>query len=368
MQSAPDSLSPPSPPEAVCLIRLSAIGDCCHTLPVVRTLQAAWPGTPVTWIIGRTEHGLLEGAEGIEFITFDKGSPTDSLRSIRRQLGRRRFPLLLHMHASMRANLVSLAVRADRRIGFDRARARDWQWLFTGEKIPPVAGQHVMDGLFGFAEYLGIRERVLRWDLAIGPEHRRILTEAGLDRGTGPLCVISPCSSQRFRNYRNWRPEHYVAVIRHLKERHGARVVLTGGPTALEREYGAALAAGGGDGVTNLIGRTSLKELFAILEAADLLICPDSGPAHMATAAGTPVIGLYATSNRHRTGPYFSQDLVVDRYPEAVRAEFGKPVEALRWGERVRNPDAMDLIRPGDVTARVDAVLSGALRPAVAVP
>lgn len=368
MQSAPDPLSPPSPPEAVCLIRLSAIGDCCHTLPVVRTLQAAWPGTPVTWIIGRTEHGLLEGAEGIEFITFDKGSPAASLRSIRRRLGRRRFPLLLHMHASMRANLVSLAVRADRRIGFDRARARDWQWLFTGEKIPPVAGQHVMDGLFGFAEYLGIRQRVLRWDLAIGPEHRRILAAAGLDQGTGPLCVISPCSSQRFRNYRNWRPENYVAVIRHLLERHGARVVLTGGPTPLEREYGAALAAGSGDRVTNLIGRTSLKELFAILEAADLLICPDSGPAHMATAAGTPVIGLYATSNRHRTGPWLSQDLVVDRYPEAVRAEFGKPVEALRWGERVRNPDAMDLIRAEDVMARVDAVLTGAPGPGLGVP
>ena len=101
-----------------------------------------------------------------------------------------------------------------------------------------------------------------------------------------------------------------------------------------------------------------------MLSAADLVICPDSGPAHMATAAGTPVIGLYATSNRHRTGPYFSQALVVDRYPEAVRAEFGKPVGALRWGERVRNPDAMDLIRVEDVTGRIDEVLAGALRPA----
>jgi len=98
------------------------------------------------------------------------------------------------------------------------------------------------------------------------------------------------------------------------------------------------------------------------------VICPDSGPAHLATAAGVPVVGLYATSNRHRTGPYFSQDLVVDRYPEAVRQEFGKPVEALRWGERVRNPGAMDLITVADVLERVDAVLDGTLRPASGPP
>jgi len=351
----------PAAPEAICLIRLSAIGDCCHTLPVVRTLQAAWPGTRITWIIGRTELGLLEGASGIEFITFNKSTPWASLASIRHQLAARRFPLLLHMHASMRANLVSCAVRADVRLGFDQARARDYQWLFTNEKIAPTPSQHVMDGLFSFAEKLGIRQRTLRWDFSLRPEDRRQADQ--LAGGDGPLCVISPCSSQRFRNYRNWSVANYAAVTRHLIEVRGARVVLTGGPTALERQYGEEIQQSVGSPanarVTNLIGQTRLKELFAILQAADLVLCPDSGPAHMATAAGTPVVGLYATSNRHRTGPYFSQGLVVDRYPEAVRQEFGKPVEALRWGERVRAPGAMDLIPVADVVERVDAVLDG---------
>jgi heptosyltransferase I len=255
--------------------------------------------------------------------------------------------------------------RADRRIGFDRNRARDYQWLFTNEKIAPTPSQHVMDGLFGFAEHLGVRRRVLRWDFSLGAGDRE---QAGaLAGGTRPLCVISPCSSQRFRNYRNWSIANYAAVTRHLIERRGARVVLTGGPTDLEREYGAgiqqALGGLGNSNVINLIGQTRLKQLFAVIQAADLVICPDSGPAHMATAAGVPVVGLYATSNRHRTGPYFSQRLVVDRYPEAVRQEFGKPVEALRWGERVRDPGAMDLIRVDDVIGRIDGVLDGTLRP-----
>ncbi len=355
----------PSAPEAVCLIRLSAIGDCCHTLPVVRTLQAAWPRTRITWIIGRTELGLLEGASGIEFITFDKRTPWASLASIRRQLASRRFPLLLHMHASMRANLVSRAVRADVRLGFDRARARDYQWLFTNEKIAATPGQHAMDALFSFAAHLGIRQRAMDWDFAISTEDRRRADE--LASGTRPLCVISPCSSQRFRNYRNWSVGNYAAVMRHLIDTRGARVVLTGGPSALEMQYGEQLQSelGGpaNSSVINLIGHTRLKELFAILKVANLVICPDSGPAHMATAAGVPVVGLYATSNRHRTGPYFSQRLVVDRYPEAVQREFNKPVAALRWGERVRDPGAMDLIRVDDVLARVDAVLDGTLRP-----
>lgn len=299
---------------------------------------------------------MLAGVDGVEFITFDKRAPNGSLRDIRRALRGRRFPVLLHMHASMRANLVSLQLRAERRIGFDRARARDWQWLFTGEKLPPAPQQHVMDGLFGFAGYLGVHDRVLRWDFAIADADRDLARQA--TTGSGPVCVISPCSSQRFRNYRNWSVANYVAVARHLVERHGARIVLTGGPTELEAGYAAAVSEGLGGRTTNLVGRTTLKQLFAVIEAADLVLCPDSGPAHMATAAGTPVVGLYATSNRHRTGPYFSQHLVADAYPEAVRREFGKAPGELRWGERVRSPDAMDLIRVDTVTALVDRALA----------
>lgn len=368
-QPKPAALPAPPAPAAICLIRLSAIGDCCHTLPVVRTLQAAWPDCPITWIIGRTELGLLEGASGIEFITFDKRDFRRSLAHVRRELDGRRFPLMLHMHASMRANVVSAVVRAERRVGFDRARARDYQWLFTNERIAPAPDQHVMDGLFGFAEHLGIHERVLRWDFAISEEDSAQARSLARDQQgvPRPICVISPCSSQRSRNYRNWSAGNYAALARHLVEHRGAHVVLTGGPTELERRYGDDITRLAGyaarPGITNLIGHTRLKALYAVIAAADVVVCPDSGPAHMATAAGVPVVGLYATSNRHRTGPYFSQNVVVDRYPDAVLREFGKPVSALRFGERVRDPAAMDLIRVEDVVARVDDVLDGKLRP-----
>lgn len=298
----------------------------------------------------------MSGVDGIEFIIFDKRHPTASLLDIRRQLGGRRFPVLLAMHASMRANLASLMVRAERRIGFDPQRARDYQWLFTNEKISAHPEQHVMDGLFGFIEHLGITKREMRWDIPLGEAERAFAAE--VCSSDTPVCVISPCSSQRFRNYRNWSVENYITIVRELHSRYGARVILTGGNTLTEQGYGSAIARATTAPLTNLVGRTTLKQLLAILARADLLICPDSGPAHMATAVGTPVVGLYATSNRHRTGPYFSQHLVVDRYPEAVQRELGTTVEALRWGQRVRDPAAMDLISVDDVLERVAAALA----------
>jgi heptosyltransferase I len=263
------------------------------------------------------------------------------------------------MHASMRASLAGLMVRADRRIGFDRRRARDFQWLFTTEKIPARPEQHVMDGLFGFIEYLGIAERRLRWDIPVSDSDRDFAASV-CGSGVAPVCVISPCSSQRLRNYRNWSVENFAALVSGLQSRHGARVLLTGGNTATEQQYGAAIEKGANPPIINLIGRTSLKQLLAVLARADLLICPDSGPAHIATAVGTPVVGLYATSNRHRTGPYFSQHLVVDRYPEAVRREFARTPDALRWGQRVRDPDAMNLIRVADVLEKAAVALGTA--------
>ena len=92
-----------------------------------------------------------------------------------------------------------------------------------------------------------------------------------------------------------------------------------------------------------------------LLAAAEFVIAPDSGPVHMATAAGTTVIGLYATSNPDRTGPYLSREYTVNRYPDAVRRYLGKEVEQLRWGQRVRHPEAMSLITVDDVIGKIDA-------------
>jgi len=332
-----------SAPENICVLRLSAIGDTCHALAVIRNLQDNWPDARITWVIGKTEATLMGDIRDIEFITFDKSQGLAAYRHARRQLRATRFDVALCMHASMRANLLCREIPAAARVGFDKARARDFQWLFTSERIPAAKGEHALEAMMGFARHIGAQPTDLRWDIPVGESERAFARQHA-----GPkTVVISPLSSQRSRNFRNWPVDRFVAVARYLRDRLAANVIVTGGNSTLERDYASTIA--GQAGATNLAGRTSLKQLYALIAAADVVLCPDSGPAHMATAAGTPVIGLYATSNPDRTGPYLSRNLCVNRYPDAVQRYLGKHVTDLRWGQRVRHPDAMQLITIDDV-------------------
>jgi heptosyltransferase I len=336
-------------PEEICVIRLSAIGDTCHALAVVRRIQDNWPETKITWIIGKTEARLLADIPDIEFIIFDKSKGRHAYKEVIHALGSKTFDIALCMHASMRANLLYRSIMAPIRLGFDRRRAKDFQWLFTNKRIAAAQGEHALEAMMSFASAIGVAPQPIRWDIPLDEDVKEFA--ADYRSPNKPLVVISPCSSNRSRNYRNWSVENYAAAIKHLVGR-GCRVVLTGGPSELEVQYGAALSANGI--ADDLAGQTSLKQLAALIDAADLVICPDSGPAHMATAFGTPVLGLYATSNPDRTGPFAARELTVNRYPDAAIKYLGKPVEKLHWGQRVRHPDAMDLITIDDVISKID--------------
>lgn len=336
-------------PDTICVVRLSAIGDTCHALAVVRRLQDNWPDTKITWIIGKTEASLLGNVDGVEFIIFDKSAGLAAYRSIAARLRHRRFDVALCMHASMRANFIFPLIRSPVRVGFDKARARDFQWLFTNRRIAPAAREHALDAMMAFATAIGAEKTPLRWDIPISAEDRAY---AAGQRGDRSLVVLSPCSSARARNFRNWPADRFTSICRYLIEDRGCDVVVTGGNTTLEASFGEMIAADGG--AKNLVAATSLRQLFALIAAADLVICPDSGPAHMATAAGTPVIGLYATSNPDRTGPYRSRALTVNRYPDALRRFLSKNVDEVRWGQRVRHEEAMSIIDIDDVKQKID--------------
>ncbi len=341
-----------SKPESLCVVRLSAIGDTCHALAVIRRLQDNWPDARITWIIGKTEASLMSGIDDIDFIIFDKSKGRRAYRDVRTQLNGTQFDIALCMHASMRANLLARSLPTQIRLGFDKARARDFQWLFTNQRIPAAKREHALEAMMSFATAIGAKPRDLRWDIPLSDEHQKFAAQF-VDPEQA-LVVISPCSSQRSRNYRNWSVNNYAATIQHLQHKHDCKVVLTGGSSELEQEYCAALCKGGSEQIENRVGKTSLKELLALISVADLLICPDSGPAHMATTVGTPAMGLFATSNPDRTGPYLSRELTVNRYPDAARKYLGRNVDELRWGQRVRHADAMDMITIGDVSDKID--------------
>jgi heptosyltransferase I len=347
--------TPAEPPRRVCILRLSAIGDTCHVVPVVRTLQQAWPATQLTWIIGKTEARLMSLIEGVEFITVDKRASLAALPALLRRLRGRRFDVLLHMQLALRASLIALAVPATVKLGFDRARARELQWLFTNAHIAARAREHVLDSFFGFAAALGITERLLRWDLPL-PAAACAYAER-LIPDSQPTLVINPCSRHA---HRNWRAARYAALAWHAAYRHGMRVILIGGPSELERRMGEEIERGCAARLINQIGKDTLPELLALLARATVLLSPDSGPVHMATAVGTPVIGLYAATNPARSGPYLSGRWCIDAYARAARVFRGCGPEELPWSHKIEEPGVMDLITVEEVTAKLDELLAGA--------
>ncbi len=326
-------------------------------LAVLRTLQAAWPQTRFTWVIGRVEHKLMGLVPDVEFITYDKRGGLAELRRVRGVLLARRFDLMLHMQLAIRASVLSTFVRAPVKLGFDRERARELQWLFTSHRIHPAENQHVLDGLFGFAEALGIHDRVLDWSLPLPDE--ALEYAARLVPDSRRTLVISGCSSHRLRN---WRPEYYAAVADHAVRAHGMRVILAGGPGPVERRMADAIVAAAQVPVVDQVGRDTLPQLLALLARSDVLLSPDSGPAHMATAVGTPVIGLYAATNPARSGPYLSRQSCVDRYAQAATKFLGKRPDEIPWTTKIEKPGVMDLIRPEDVIAKLDGLMRQPLR------
>jgi heptosyltransferase I len=345
-------IHPITPPASLCILRLSAIGDTCHVVPMVRTLQRAWPMTRLTWIIGRTEAALMTLLPGVEFITIDKRTGLAGLPALRRALRGRRFDALLHLQLSLRASLASLAVRASLRLGFDRARARELQWLFTNARIAARTDEHVLDSFQGFLTALGLERGALEWNLPLPQQAREYA--ARLIPDACPTLVVSPCSSHPVRN---WRPERYAAIIDYAVQRHGMRVLLCGGRSRLERDMGAAIERQASVPLLNQIGRDTLPELLALLARASVLLSPDSGPVHMATMVATPVIGLYAATRLQRVGPYLSRQWCVDRYEAAARRFRGCSAAQLPWHQKIENPGVMDLIEVADVRERLDALL-----------
>ncbi|HEX6572592.1 MAG TPA: glycosyltransferase family 9 protein [Steroidobacteraceae bacterium] len=343
-----------SPPESICILRLSALGDVCHALPVVRTLQDTWPQTRLTWIIGKLEHKLLGHLPDIEFIVFDKKTGAGGYRALRERLSGRRFDALLHMQLALRASMAAALVPARWKVGFDRARAREGQWLFTNERVAPRQREHVLDSLFGFAERLGVTSRSMRWDIPL-PEGALDYASRAIPEPTRPTLIVSPCSSHALRN---WSAQRYAALADHAVTRHRMEVLLCGGRSDLERRYGRDIARCMRQPCRDLIGQDTLLEFLATLQRATALVSPDSGPAHMATTVGTPVVGLYAATNPRRSGPYHSRQWCVDRYEKAATRYLNRSASRLPWTEKIERPGVMDLIEVDDAVEKLDELMA----------
>jgi heptosyltransferase I len=345
----PDQLSAP---KNLCLLRLSAIGDVCHAVAVVQHIQRQWPETKITWVIGKIEAALLQGLPNVTLVIFDKKAGLKGYRDLRTRLSGQRFDVLLHMQVALRASLASLCIRAKVKIGFDRQRAIEGQWLFTNKKISPQLRPHVLDGFMGFAQALGLDKVQPQWSMPLSAQDE--LWAKQQVSGQQGLAIICPAASKAERN---WHVQGYAEAAEYLSAK-GFTVMICGGPTSMEVQLAEQIIASSKVKITNLVGKTSLKQLLALLKLAHLVIAPDTGPAHMAVTVATPVLGLYAHSNPERTGPYLYQEHTVSCYAQAVQQQYAKTVAQLPWGTRAKGSTLMTQIDIDQVKDKIDRLLS----------
>ena len=341
-----------TPPKNICIVRLSALGDVTHAVPVLRAIQKNWPLTRVTWICATLVHPLLSVLDGVRFIVIDKKAGWRGYRQLRRQLAGERFDLMLQMQTSARANITGACVRADIKLGWDKNRARDFHRFFMTHSIPETMYEHQVQGHLSFARTIGLDVPEPEWNFPVSEEAVGFV-DSLIPTGK-QILLISPCSSHQDLN---WRVDRYAAVAKYAVNQHGMTVVLSGGRSDLEKSIGEAIESSMEKQLINLIGKLSLPQLIALLKRADVVLTPDSGPAHLANAVGTPVIGLHACTWPRRSGPYNSQDLCVDKFAEAARRFRHKNPQELRWGTRIKEQGVMKLIEIDEVTNRLDLAI-----------
>ena len=299
--------------DRVCIVMMSAVGDVVHVLPVLTALKRAHPAMHVTWVLQPGPAALVRGHPFVdEILLFDRTAGLGGFLDIRDRLRSRRFDLVLNLQVYFKAGIITSFTRAPVKLGFDRARARDFNWLFTTHRIPPHAMQHVQDQYFEFTDWLGVAHEPLAWGL--GPwEEERAWQRGFFDPFERPAAPIVVATSKAGKD---WPPERWAEVCDALFADFGLQPVLVGGRSPREEHAERVILERAHHKPVSALG-SGLRRLVSIFDGSALVLSPDTGPLHISVALDKPVVSLIGYSNPGRVGPYRKfRDLMIDAYGE----------------------------------------------------
>ncbi len=326
----------------VCVVMMSAAGDAVHVLPVLNALKRRRPDSRVTWILQPAPATLVQGHRAVdEILLFDRSRRWRAFLDVRRVLADRQFDLVINLQVYFKAGIVTAFAHAPEKLGFDRVRARDMNWLFTNRKIPPHPNQHVQDQYFEFLTALGIPAEPVEWHLGPRTDERPWQRDffAPFERPAVAMVVATS------KPEKDWLPERWAVVADALWHDFGLEPVIVGGRSERELHAERVIQERARHKPRSALG-SGLRRLVAILDGSALAIAPDTGPLHMAVAIERPVISLMGYTNPKRTGPYRRfHDLIVDAY--------GDPGEDYPISMENR-PGRMPTIQVHDVLDRVE--------------
>lgn len=300
-----------APLDRVCIVMMSAVGDAVHVLPLLNALKAHAPTSHITWVLQPGPATLVRGHRSVDdIVLFDRSRGWRAFGEVRRELAARQFDVVLDLQVYFKAGIVTSFTRAPAKLGFDRARARDLNWLFTNRRIPPHGPQHVQDQYFEFLDTLGVPHPDVCWDLGPWPSEREC-QRGFFEPLRRPAAAIVVATS---KPQKDWLPERWAEVSDILYHDFGLQPVLVGGRGEREIAAERVIMERARAKPVSALG-SGLRNLVGILDGSALVLAPDTGPLHMAVALDRPVISLMGYTNPKRTGPYRRfHDLIVDAY------------------------------------------------------
>jgi heptosyltransferase-2 len=286
----------------VLVIQTAFLGDVVLTTPLFRALKSRWRGAFVAALVIPETAAILAGLATVDdVIAYDKrGGGWREFRRVARKVREGKFDVVVSPHRSARSAALARLAGAPRRLGY---RESAWPFLYT-DRVARPPERHETDRLLALAETLGIEGTDPRPEVALSARERE---EARAAAGGKPFAVLSPSSAWPTKR---WRPEGFAAVGEYLRGR-GLGVVITG--TEAEREVCAAVAATLGSAARDLAGRTTPRELAALVAEAAVVVANDSAPVHLASAFDTPTVAVFgATVPAQGFGPLASRSRVAE--------------------------------------------------------
>jgi lipopolysaccharide heptosyltransferase I len=300
---------PGSDAPRILIVRLSAIGDVIHGLPVLNALRRRFPLAHLGWVVEGRAADLLQGHPALNRLIvvprkWLKSPP--AVWNLRRELRAERFEVTIDLQGLTKSAIAARLSGAARRIGFDGPEGRELSRWLHNERVAATAA-HVIDKNLELLRPLGISAPHVEFNLPETPAQattaRHLIASLRLTSG---YAIINPGAGWPSKL---WPPDHYAAVARHLERTCGLPTLVVWGG-AEEHAWAQEIVAAA-PGAAQLAPQTSLTELAAIARRARLFIGSDTGPLHLAAAVGTPCVGLFGPMPRERNGPYGAAHLAL---------------------------------------------------------
>lgn len=328
----------PEIPASVLLVRLGAIGDVTNALVVARGLERARPDVSIGWAVHDLASPLVTGHPSVDRVhLWRRGSGPGGWRALVGELRAARYDLAIDLQRIQKSAFLARASGAPRVLGFDRARTKEASWIWTRERLAPGDPQgHRVEQYLDVLRHLGVARPTAERLLPEDPAAAAWAGALAARLGGAPIVVCVGASKAPNR----WAPERFAALARGLAREHGVPLCLVGGPGDREAFAATLQAVRDEPGVCDLVGRSSLPELIALLRTARLFVGCDTGPMHLAAALDVPVVALFGPADPRRTGPWGAGHVVVrgpDRTMDSVAVE--AVLEAVRARSGGRPPD-----------------------------